>query len=343
MKKTSFCFEMILPALFIVSLAATGLFYDYIACIFSAVLCGLFLVYLAREKQLVLHTGITFWAILAITGFYGVSVLWALDPGLAFIGFLKFLPVLLFLILLQQLPDAKAQILSLFPGCMAAMVIVSTLGALIPALAEYLLVADRLAGFLQYPNTFALLLLLGELWILSKEKRKLWDWGILAVLLFGILYSGSRTVFALAILSNVVLAFTPAGKQMRIPILCAILGGFALVAAGALLLDSDILNRFLRFSFLESTFAGRLLYWQDALPVILTHPFGLGHQGYYYIQQSVQTGIYSTMYTHNELLQLMLDIGWLPVILLIIAIINTFRNPSLPLSKKSCWAVPLLI
>lgn len=52
------------------------------------------------------------------------------------------------------------------------------------------------------------------------------------------------------------------------------------------------LERFYVFSIKESTFVGRLLYYYDALPVIRKNPFGLGYMGYYYIQQSIQTGVY---------------------------------------------------
>lgn len=326
--------RQITVVLFYLSLAAAGLFHDFVACLFSGVLCAVLLVYLLRQKEPVLQTGITFWSVCAIVFFYGASILWALDRGMAFVGFLKFLPVLLFFLLTIQVPESREQILALFPGAMAVMVVLSTLGSFLPALAEYLLVADRLAGFLQYPNTFALLLLVGQLLVLSKSNRKWWDWIILAVLLFGILYSGSRTVFALAVVANLALVFTVSSKRARILTLSAIAGGVVLILGAAVLTNSDVLNRFLRFSFLESTFAGRFLYWLDALPVILTHPFGLGYQGYYYIQQSVQTGIYTTMYTHNELLQLLLDIGWLPVILLGVAVGKTLSNKAIPLARK---------
>lgn len=42
--------------------------------------------------------------------------------------------------------------------------------------------------------------------------------------------------------------------------------------------------------------------------------------GYYYVQRSVQTGVYSVMYVHNEFLQLLLDIGWVPGLLFIAAV-----------------------
>lgn len=54
---------------------------------------------------------------------------------------------------------------------------------------------------------------------------------------------------------------------------------------------------------------------KDAAGMILTHPFGLGYYGYHYLQTSCQTGVYSVVSVHNELLQLLLDVGILPAIL----------------------------
>ena len=69
------------------------------------------------------------------------------------------------------------------------------------------------------------------------------------------------------------------------------------VAAGS----AGILERFTNISFEQVRFSGRILYVQDALPLILKHPFGLGYYGYYFIQQSVQTGVYTGVNAHNEL------------------------------------------
>ena len=86
----------------------------------------------------------------------------------------------------------------------------------------------------------------------------------------------------------------------------------ALVIYSALFDSFGIFRRVLSLSFTESTFVGRFLYYMDALPQILRRPFGMGYMGYYYDQLSVQTGVYSVMYLHNDLFQLVLDTGWIP-------------------------------
>ena len=93
-------------------------------------------------------------------------------------------------------------------------------------------------------------------------------------------------------------------------------------------------GRFLTISVKESTFVGRLLYFQDALPVVLRHPFGLGYMGYYYIQQSIQTGIYAVRFAHNDFLQILLDVGWIPFLLFLMAIIKTICSKKTAVYKK---------
>ena len=60
---------------------------------------------------------------------------------------------------------------------------------------------------------------------------------------------------------------------------------------------------------LTSTVASRLIYWQDALGIILQHPFGIGVYGWENMQYAVQSAPYSVKYVHNSILQLLLDGG----------------------------------
>ena len=81
------------------------------------------------------------------------------------------------------------------------------------------------------------------------------------------------------------------------------------------------MGRFLTISTQSSSLNGRLLYYFDALPVVLKNPFGLGYYGYYFSQGSFQTGVYSVVSIHNDILQFLLDIGWVPTILFVVAIV----------------------
>ncbi len=311
--------------LFFVSLFSVGLFHDYISCIASVVLSVALIIYAIRNKKLVIYINlITISAFVAVL-FYGLSCFWAVDSGMAFIGFLKNFPILLFLLCFMQNKQSKDTMFAWLPYVMTVMTVLSALFAQIPFTSSFFTVASRLSGFFQYPNTFAIILLVTSLVLISKEKLDIVDWLMLAVFMFGIMYSGSRTVFVLTIVSIPLCMLFTKKKAARLALL-GVTGLFAVIVVVALIFSFD---RFLSISLNSSALLGRLLYWQDALKLIIKHPFGMGYMGYYYVQQTIQTGLYSVMYTHNELLQFMVDIGWVPAILIFASVIR-------PVFSKKC-------
>lgn len=309
----------------LLSLVLSGGFNEYVGCVLSAIISVLLIVKIAQNRNLVVNINITSLSIAVITLLYLISCFYAIDSGMAFVGFLKFLPVLLYMLLLMQDKGIKEHLIALLPYVALALGVLSLVLVFIPATRDYFTVSDRLAGFFQYPNTFALFLLVGELTALSKEKLKPIDIISALLLIILLLFTGSRAVFILAVFSNVLIIFFRKGRKNKI-ILCTVLA--ALVLAVLLLLpllkSNEIFLRYFTISFGESTFVGRLLYYADAFPVILRHPFGLGYMGYYYVQQSIQTGVYSVMFIHNDFLQLLLDVGWIPCLLFVVGIIKSF-------------------
>lgn len=309
----------------LLSLVLSGGFNEYVGCVLSAIISVLLIVKIAQNRNLVVNINITSLSIAVITLLYLISCFYAIDSGMAFVGFLKFLPVLLYMLLLMQDKGIKEHLIALLPYVALALGVLSLVLVFIPATRDYFTVSDRLAGFFQYPNTFALFLLVGELTALSKEKLKPIDIISALLLIILLLFTGSRAVFILAVFSNVLIIFFRKGRKSKI-ILCTVLA--ALVLAVLLLLpllkSNEIFSRYFTISFGESTFVGRLLYYADAFPVILRHPFGLGYMGYYYVQQSIQTGVYSVMFIHNDFLQLLLDVGWIPCLLFVVGIIKSF-------------------
>lgn len=309
----------------LIALVFSGGFNEYVSCALSAVISVLLIIKIARNRNLVVNINITSLSIAVITLFYLISCFYAIDSGMAFVGFLKFLPVLMYMLLLMQDKRVKEQLIVLLPYTALALGVFSLVLAFIPATRDYFTVSDRLAGFFQYPNTFALFLLVGELTALSKEKLKPIDIISALLLIILLLFTGSRAVFILAVFSNVLIIFFRKGKKVKI-----LLGIVVAVLAVAVLLmlplfnNSEIFSRYFTISFTESTFVGRLLYYFDAFPLILRHPFGLGYMGYYYVQQSIQTGVYSVMFIHNDFLQLLLDVGWIPCLLFVVGIIKSF-------------------
>lgn len=101
-------------------------------------------------------------------------------------------------------------------------------------------------------------------------------------------------------------------------------GGFCIVAVFAVLAvvmvvtngagEQNIGRIFTVFRY-SSTWKGRILYDLDALKMIAKYPFGMGYHGYAYVQGRMQTGVYKTLFVHNDWLQAALDLGILPAVL----------------------------
>ncbi len=330
LKTLSFAECVLYAALFFV-----GLFHVYLSCALSVVL--LIRLWLLRKKarRLTVQVNMTFIAVIALVGGYAVTSLWAIDTGAAVFGFFKFLPLVLYSLLLMQEEGGKEKVINHLPYLVTAMTILSIACMYIPSLSSFFAVSGRLSGFVQYPNTFAAILLVAELLLITKDRPRIWDYLCISVLLFGILYTGSRTVFVLAGVSNLAALLINKNKKVRFITLGCIGAGILLVLLYCLITDSfGVLTRYLNISATQSTFVGRLLYAQDALPVILRHPLGLGYMGYYFIQQSIQTGVYAVMFIHNDFLQILLDVGWIPFLLFLSAIVMSVIDRDTPLRYK---------
>ena len=324
---------------FIISAACVGLYYEWLACIAAIALLGFLLRY-ARRGFLRLPGDISLYAVLSVLIGFLLSPLWAVDKGMTVYGFFKALPLLLFLLCISQNGDAgREALLKLIPTIGIGMTLLSWPLSLIPPLTHFFTVDGRLAGFFQYPNAFAALLLCGMALLLFDKSQDKLTLPKTAILFLGLLLSGSRTAFVLAL--GLVLFALVRQNNPSVRIATASIAALSVLAAAAYsLLGGDIAaGRFLTLSLRSSTFLGRLLYAQDALPVILRHPFGLGYLGYRFLQGSFQTGVYSVTYVHNELLQLLLDVGWIPAILWLIAIGKTLLSKSCPLQRKVLIAV----
>ena len=315
-------------------ISLNGLFNEYLSILSGLVFAVFILVKFKAEGELTLKIGLTSIAVFGIVLFYGLSAFWAVDGGSAVLGFAKFLPILLFLILIIANPHYK-DFLNTLPPFAAAMTLISALLMQFDAFEEYFSVAGRLSGFFQYSNTFALFLLVSLITLATKGKIEKYEYLYFPIIIFGILYSGSRTVFVLTALTVASFVFLIKNKKIKY----LILGFFALsvLAITAVVLFADensVFGRFLTISLSQSTFVGRFLYFYDALPIILKHPFGTGYLGYCFMQQSIQTGVYSVRFIHNDFLQLLLDIGWIPTAVFVAAVVKSFFKKGTPLKCR---------
>lgn len=315
-----------------------GGFHVISSCFADVYLTSLILFVQKKRRYInqILFINVVSASVFLITTSYLLTVLWAIDKGMAFWGFLKFSPVLPFSYITMNLePEDKRCVLKVIPLSGAFMTIVSYLLHLIPDFKKYFTVAGRLSGFFQYPNSFAAFLICGIVIIAYYYKKLFPKILLLSILIFGVFESGSRIAFAIMILGIFVLIISIKDKKISIAITLILLMGI-----GASLIYVHVTNnyytvgRFLTSSVNESTLVGRILYYKDALPIILKHPFGLGYLGYSYIIGASQTGVYSVVFVHNELLQFLLDIGWIPVLVFLVALLKTLFSKRTDFCQK---------
>ena len=314
-----------------------GGFYEAVSCVFAIFLAGYLLYSAGRTGGLTLRVNLTWIAVLVLTLMYGISAVWAVDHGMAVFGFAKFLPLSLFaLVLMQEKAEARAKLLDMVPisGCL--MTALSFVLSRIPALEKYFLVNGRLAGFFQYPNAFALFLIAGVVILAGKDTWSKMQLSGYVILLIGIALTGSRTAFVILLITMLGVSIFHKNRRIRVALLLLLAVMVAVTGLYAVLTGNvSNVGRYLTSSFHASTFLGRLLYFKDALPVILKHPFGLGYMGYYYLQGSFQTGVYSVMNIHNEFLQVLLDIGWVPAVLIAAAVVKSFMKKETGLTGRT--------
>lgn len=314
-----------------------GLFFAWSCAICCVVLlCGLFWEGVRNGKlRIALNEQLVIAILLPVA--YLLTSIWGVDSGLTPMGAVKFLVVPLFVLCLQQYDTGvKRQIREMIPCSGAFLVLVSALLACIPVTRGKVIVAGRFAGLFQYPNAFALFLLLGLI-VLSYQRPRWKNIVSFLILFSGLLFTGSRTVYLLTLAVALIRICTLSGIKQRMIAIGAIGAAAALSFVVALLLPESPVSRLLAISLESSTFLGRFLYFKDAIQEILRHPFGLGFLGYYYHQGSFQTGVYSVMFVHNEFLQLLLDIGWVPALLVIVFLLKNL------FSRGISWENRLLL
>ncbi len=305
-----------------------GLFHEPAGALCSVVLLVLTAVKVFQTGKLNIPVSVEAIAVLAVSLGYLVTVLWGVDKYYSLLGFAKFLPLPLFWLYLGTTKaEQRSRCLLYVPLSGVMMTVVSALMTWLGKGEALFSVSGRIGGFFQYPNTFALFLIAGIIIVSSRESFH-WQHAVIdVILIFGVFLSGSRTSFIMLILAVLGLVFTAKNKKAKI----IVSAGFVLAAAVGIVYFAvtgrhGAIGRFLAISADSGTLLGRLLYFKDALRVIAKHPFGLGYMGYYFAQGSFQTGVYSNQFVHNELLQLLLDIGWIPAVLCIVCAVRALLS-----------------
>ena len=309
------------------SVFLVGGYHMAVSC-FLSVLLLVFLIYkaLSQKDFAVIKPNAVLAGVGLIVVSYLIVTLWAVDKGTAIYGFFKLLPTGLFAMVLSMYDKStRDETVEVIPYVAVSNGVIAFALSFIPSLSDYFLVAERLGGFFQSPNAFAVFCLAGIIVLLTAEKISADKLILTAVLVLLIFLSGSRTVFVFLIITIMVLLFKIKNKVIRLTIFGIIAGAIAVsiiavVATGSV----QTLGRFLTISLESSTLLGRILYYIDAIPVILENPFGLGYYGYYFTQGSFQTGVYSVAFVHNSVLQYCLDIGVVPAIAFVVLAAASF-------------------
>lgn len=350
-----------------VSLCSFALFYEFAVFFAGAAGIGL-LFWAARDKrQLVVPMQKITVALMAFFVFLIGTCFYGIDRGQSVVGVLRALACLVFFLLSAQLNKSeKETVHKWIANAGAAMVVFCSFSYLIEPVRDYFWQAGRLGGTFQYSNSCALFFLLGliccigqlEAWGAEKEGnaekksekeakedaqkprggRFVTEMSLkMFALAVGIMLTGSRSVFVMLALLFLYVCFR--NKRVRLPLFLffAFLLIFSVLYA---LLSGDFqtFGRFLTMRAASSTLLGRLLYWRDAFFMIVKYPFGLGRSGSYYLQGAMQTGVYQTMFVHNEFLQVCLDGGLICGLLFFYALIGALRSKDIDRLSKLMMA-----
>jgi len=300
-----------------------GGYYEFVNTIFSSILILIFLFEVFIHKANIQNITDSFWFGIVLFLGYGISCFYAVDQGIALEGVGKkslFLVWGCILLLLSK--EEKKSLLSWIPYIGVAMVISSGIGYFIPALQEYVFTQNRLTGWFQYANTCGGFLLVGSVILVLKEKKSKWEIATLLFLLVGILLTGSRSTFLILMLVYVYLLIKISAMRKSL-FLAGVIAVVGIVLVMVFTGNTDNIARITTLFSESSTIYGRALYNYDGFHQLIKHPFGLGYLGFFYIQNGIQTGLYSVRYIHNDWLQIGLDIGLLPMSLVLIIL---FRN-----------------
>ncbi len=337
-KKTENIDVLLLKILLFISPFLFGLYYEFSSYFAQIFILIILLIKLCKNKKCKINLNFSSIALTIISVGYLLTCIYAVDKGMAILGFLKFtIPLTFGFLLMQYNQEETIDMMKLIPISGVIMVIISLLFKYIPFLPNvFYLQNGRMMGFLQYANTFALFLLIGIIYSANyiKGKTKVIIYNI--ILLLGILISGCRTVQVLTLLNYIIMIVKK--KELRIYFIALLIVTIAGTITYVLITRNfNTIGRYLTISMASRSLQERILYYKDAIPLILKYPFGMGYMGYSYIQPQIQTGIYQAAYVHNDFLQLVLDIGIIPAIIFVIAIIKSL------ISKEKTLCIKLIL
>ncbi len=312
------------------SIFALGAFFEFISCIVSVTLMVcLYINFIKDKAEFKISKSLIFMGLIFLG--YLISIFVSIDKGISVIGVIKFLPVPLFALYVSQIDiEQRKNLINTLPIISSALVVISVILNQIDNIANFLNVDGKIAGFFQYPNTFAMLLVISVLILLRNRKSyNLVMFGVmLALLTLGVVLSGSRTGLIMLFLTVVyyILSCIKSRKATIIVTSFIVITGIV----GLSLILSGVVENIIGYSVNLSTYIGRIIYTLDAIPQILLNPLGLGYYGYFHAQGEFKTAVYTITYAHNDFVQVFLDGGWIAGVALISAIVLSIKSKTQP-------------
>lgn len=331
----SFHVHWLYPILFLALPFAAGGFHIGTAAVLSLVILLGLVERIHQNKVLYLYFNWNTAAFFLLFLAYTVTPVWGADQGMAAFGFSKYLPLMLYMIFMMQSTEDEQNILSYFlPTAASIMTVASVAFLFVPDGADYVTVNGRLGGFFQYPNSFAAFLLSALILHNSRRIQPCYDVIISILLVTGVILSGSKTVFILMCCTVIFLCLHK--RQLKYTVIQCIALVFG-ICAGLLADQLNLLyqaDRFTDIHMVSGTFLARLLYFRDVIPTIAVHPFGLGYMSYPAIEGCIQTGRYYVSFIHNGLLQLLLEVGWVPATFMAVVFLNSILSRKTQMVRK---------
>ena len=313
----------LIRALLFIAPFLTGLLSEWSLYLFG-ILCICAIVHkVFKNGKIVLPLGKNIIFVLVYLLSFLIVQIYAVDKGMNLFAFFKNLVILLFILLFAQYDhenDNKAcdRFYEIVPYSAVFSVILCLLLMLIPN--SNVFYNNRLQGIFYYANSYGLFLLIGLYVLFNKDEYQVKDYVTFIILFIGIILTNSR---AIIIMSLLMMVFKVCWDKKEIKRRLLIILSFIILFCGFYFfsnlekrVDTDMLQ--------SSELITRLLYYNDAVKMIKDNPWGYGYEGWYYKQCELQTGVYDTKYVHNSVLQLMLDVGFIPAILLIFMLISSF-------------------
>lgn len=302
----------------------------HIVFILDILLSGILLYKVVKNKKFIFCKDVKFIMICIWAFLYLVTMFYSTDTELAFLGFLKSFTVPLFLTTVMQYEynicekDKWMDTVAKIGAVMVVIILTVTVGEKILGIENNMFFyQNRLAGFFNYANSFALFLLIGIIIVGFKKKIRILDFIVMNLLLIGILLTNSRAIMIISAFSYLLILIF--NKEMRKKNLIN-LGIMIMVGTvvTTIMANFGVNNRLAGTTGNSGEWLLRILYYKDALRLIAKNIFGYGYMAWWYMQEGFQTGAYDAQFVHNGLLQVALDAGIIAALLIVIIFLCGF-------------------